>query len=97
MVRRVRYHREIGNPGFKNALAGPKARIDTLEPKVAELEAKPELHDAGPWKAGAVYQPGAIVSYKGGGWICSTPHVAVGTDLNHEAFRLLVKSGRDAR
>jgi hypothetical protein len=66
-----------------------KEQLDTLKAEVP--------HDAGVWRAGATYVKGAIVTHRGSGWICKSSHVAIGTDLDHTAFRLLVKSGRDGK
>jgi hypothetical protein len=74
-----------------------KEQIVALEKEVAELKARPVVHDAGVWTHGKVYEPGAIVSHRGSGWICSAAHLSTGDDLNHEHFRLFVKSGRDGK
>lgn len=73
------------------------ARLDALEQRVAALEARPSVQDKGVWRSGQCYQPGDIVSRSGSAWICRGSHMAVGDDLSHEHFRLLVKRGRDAR
>ncbi len=73
------------------------ARLDALEQRISALEARPSIQDKGVWQCGAFYEPGDIVSRGGSAWICRGSHVAVGDDLSHEHFRLLVKRGRDAR
>jgi hypothetical protein len=82
---------------LRTALAPRDQRIAALEKEIAELKARPVVHDAGVWTHGKVYEPGAIVSHRGSGWICSAAHLSTGDDLNHEHFRLFVKAGRDAR
>ena len=73
------------------------ARIEALEQRVTALEARPSVQDKGIWKPGEFYQPGDIVSRAGSAWICRGSHMAVGDDLSHDHFRLLVKRGRDGR
>jgi hypothetical protein len=69
--------------------------IAPLITRIAVLEARPELKDAGPWQSGASYRPGDIVSFQGGAWICKAPTMSQA--FNHECFRLLVKRGRDGK
>ena len=96
---------------IKTALAPRDAKIAALEQRIAALEhksaaddariaaleARPSVQDKGTWKDGVVYDKGDIVTHGGSGWICSETHLATGTDLNHDCFRLFVKRGRDAR
>jgi len=82
---------------IKVAIAPRDAKIAALEQRIAELEARPAMKDAGVWKAGTVYDAGAIVSHGGSGWICSATHCAVGSEPSHDFFRLFVKAGRDGR
>lgn len=69
-----------------------EARID-LEKRVAALEARPELKDAGVWREGTAYAPGNIVSHAGSAWICNK---ATEGKPPGDGWRLLVKRGRDA-
>lgn len=71
--------------------------MKALRERVAALESKPQLHDAGVWKAGVRYEAGAVVSHQGSAWVNAVAHDAVGSDLDHTCFRLLVKRGRDAK
>jgi len=73
------------------------ARIEALEKRVAELEARPVVKDAGVWRAGTVYDAGAIVSHDGSAWICRATHSAGGDQPSPDCFRMFVKRGRDAR
>ena len=72
-------------------------RLKAAEGRIAALESRPSIQDKGVWKCGEFYEPGDIVSRSGSAWICRGSHIAVGDDLSHEHFRLLVKRGRDAR
>ena len=73
------------------------AKVTGLERTVAELQARPVMKDADVWQAGVTYAPGDLVTYRGSGWVCRRAHLATGPELNHEAFRLFVKAGRDGR
>jgi len=72
-------------------------RIDALEQRIAALEARPALHDAGAWRPDTTYNAGALVSFDGSGWICNTTHRSAGREPSHDCFRLLTKRGRDGR
>lgn len=72
------------------------ARIVDLETSIATLKARPIAKDAGPWKSGQLYGPGDMVSHGGSAWWCSEAHLS-GPNINHDAFRLFVRAGRDAR
>jgi hypothetical protein len=68
-------------------------RARALERRIVELEARPTLRDAGVWQPGREYRNGDICTFQGGGWICRSAHVSVGTHPSPDAFRLFVKSG----
>jgi len=78
-------------------VAAVRADTAPLLERIAALEARPVIKDAGVWRSGAVYQAGALVSHGGSGWICHTAHVSTGTEPSHDCFRLFVKAGRDAK
>lgn len=82
---------------LREEFARRNARIDALEQRIGALEAKPSVQDKGIWRAGQVYEPGDIVTRSGSAWICRSIHMAVGDDLDHDRFRLLVKRGRDGK
>lgn len=75
---------------------GRDIQFTALEARVSALEQRPQLKDAGVWTSGQSYAPGDVVSHAGSGWICNAAHTA-GGGISHEAFRLLVKRGRDGR
>jgi hypothetical protein len=74
-------------------------RITSLEQRVAELESRPVLRDAGVWKAGTLYHEGEIVTHDGSGWICRKTHVSnsASNSIDHSCFRLFVTRGKDGR
>jgi hypothetical protein len=73
------------------------SKLADLTARVKELEARPQVHDAGVHHAGVTYDEGAIVTFNGSAWICSIAHVAKGNEIDHQCFRLFVKSGRNGR
>jgi len=81
--------------------AGAKSMVTAdsdLAARVRELEERPQgVRDAGVWAAGKVYNPGDIVTFMGGGWICNASHMATGYDIDHARFRLFVKAGRNGK
>jgi hypothetical protein len=72
------------------------AKVDALETRIKELEARPVVKDAGVWRSGVMYENGDIVSHGGGAWICRAAHYSTGM-LPSTDFRLFVKAGRDGR
>jgi hypothetical protein len=77
--------------------SGRSLRTAPLEKRIAQLEARPVVKDAGVWRTGTLYRAGEIVSHGGSGWICSETHSAGGPEPNHKFFRLFVTASRDAR
>jgi hypothetical protein len=67
--------------------------IAELERRIVELEARPTLRDAGVWQANREYRNGDVVSHQGGGWLCRSTHMSVGSHPSPDAFRLFVKAG----
>jgi Carbohydrate-binding module family 5/12 len=89
---------KFATAGVTRELAAAVERVEALERQIAEVhQRQAEWRDAGVWKAGTEYAPGNVVTHGGSGWICRAHHLAVGTEPSHEAFRLLVKAGRDRR
>ena len=83
--------------GIKAALVEPNAEIAALKQQVVELASRPTMQDKGTWASGTTYDEGALVSHGGSAWICSATHFAVGSEPDHQHFRLFVKRGRDGR
>jgi hypothetical protein len=71
-------------------------RIDALEQRVRELDARPSAKDGGVWQPNRAFEVGQVVSYEGSGWIVTRAHIA-GATFDHAAFRLFVKRGRDGK
>jgi hypothetical protein len=65
-----------------------------LRQRIAELEAKPFLREAGTWDAKTGYGIGAVVSDHGSAWVCKHPTTERPGESAH--WRLLVKRGRDS-
>lgn len=89
---------------IKDALGSPKMRaiIDDrvralVDDRIKALEIRPELHDAGVWRTGQTYKPGAIVTHRGAAWVNRHEHLSTGTDLDASSFRMLVHRGKDGR
>ncbi len=76
---------------------GIKKHTAPLIQRIADLEARPALHDKGLWSPGITYDEGAVVTSGGSAWVCTRMHFSVGSDLDHTAFRLIVQKGRDGR
>ena len=72
------------------------SQVKDLTARVKELESQPRAHDAGTWHAGAMYEAGALVTFGGSGWICTTAHIAT-AEFDHGCFRLFVKRGKDGK
>lgn len=83
--------------GIAAAIAPRDEQIAALQARIRELEARPALHDRGLWTRGVPYAEGDVVTADGSAWVCTKTHFSVGRDLDHTAFRLLVKRGRDGR
>jgi hypothetical protein len=96
-LRRKNRELEQKNRGLEQKNRELDICLSALTTRMADVEQRPVLEDKGVWKANETYAAGAIVSHHGSGFICSRPHVSRGIDLDHTAFRLLVKRGRDAR
>ena len=67
-----------------------------LKERIAELEARPVLEDAGIWRESAVYKPGHVVSFKGSAWTCQQPNSNARPGKNN-CWRLMVKSDQHDR
>jgi hypothetical protein len=73
-------------------------KIKTLESRIAELEAKPNLAYRGTHEDGRAYKAGDAVSWQGSLWICLRSHVASNHGIDHDGtWQLAVKKGRDGR
>lgn len=66
------------------------------EKRIAELQARPTLQDAGVWGEEKVFHPGDIVSHDGSAFICKETN-AKARPGQSDCWRLLVKRGKDAR
>jgi hypothetical protein len=86
---------------IKSVLTSRDARIEQqnaeIKQRLAVLEQRPIVKDAGVWTHGQTYTPGDIVSHGGSGWICRGAHYSTGSEPDHAHFRLLVKHGKDLR
>jgi hypothetical protein len=76
--------------------AGMAHHVRELQARVAELEARPHLHDAGVWDEQKVYGINAIVTDHGSAWIAKRATCRRPGDGNDD-WRLLVKRGRDGK
>jgi hypothetical protein len=68
------------------ALESAKQTRASLEARIADLEARPVVKDAGIWAAGTVYNAGDIVSHGGSGWICRVTHSSARTEPSPRLF-----------
>ena len=59
--------------------------------RIAELEARPSLEDAGVWDQAKLYRPGHVTTHDGSAWVCkeANSNARPGTS---NAWRLMVKS-----
>jgi hypothetical protein len=72
-------------------------RIEALERRVAELEAKPSVSYNGVWGKGQTYQNGDAVTHRVSLWIATLNHLAGEPGQDFVNWQLAVKRGRDAR
>lgn len=68
--------------------------MDMLIKRINDLEARPTLQYKGVFEEGESYQSGDMVTYQGSVWHCEKSHLGA---FDHEAFKLAVKKGRDAK
>lgn len=61
-------------------IAAIKPRIEGLEARVRDLEARRELKYRGLWRDEKVYEVGDVVMYRGSTWICRDAHASVKPD-----------------
>ena len=72
--------------------------IQDLRERVAALEARPALRDAGVWSPDQTYRPGDVTTDHGSAWSAQAESKGVRPgDNNAACWRLLVKRGRDGR
>jgi hypothetical protein len=71
--------------------------LATRDARIAELEARPSLHDAGVWTETETYVAGSVVSHQGSAWCAQIASTGVRPGSGDGCWRLLVKKGRDAR
>jgi hypothetical protein len=68
-----------------------KETVAPLKERIAELESRPVLQDAGIWREHTVYNSGAVVSYRGSAWVCHEANSNARPGKSN-AWRLMVKS-----
>jgi hypothetical protein len=68
-----------------------KDTVEPLKQRIAELEARPVLEDAGVWQERALYRPGHVVTYKGSAWVCREAN-STARPGKSDVWRLMVKS-----
>lgn len=68
--------------------------IDILLKRIESLESRPTLQYKGVFEDSESYQSGDMVTYQGSVWHCEKSHSGA---FDHEAFKLAVKKGRDAK
>lgn len=68
--------------------------IDVLLKRIEQLEARPAMQYKGVFDADESYVAGDMITYQGSMWHCEKNHHG---EFAHEAFKLAVKKGRDAR
>jgi hypothetical protein len=67
-----------------------KAQLEPLEARIRELESG-ALHDAGVWDSAKEYRSGALVSYRGSGWIAKAGSKGVKPGSADGLWRLAIK------
>lgn len=72
------------------------AELALLEERIAALEARPAMKDAGVWMPATHYEAGDLVTFGGSGWVAKIASTGVKPG-DGAAWRLFVKKGRDAR
>ena len=80
----------------KWALGSSRAKIDRLEARVAELEAKPALKYVGIFEEKQTYSPGEFVTCNGSVWYCRSA-TAGGRPGSSASWQLAVKRGADGK
>jgi hypothetical protein len=73
-----------------------RSRERRLEDRIRAIEQRPLLQDAGVWSRAAEYYPGDVCTFDGSVWVCKTHH-AHGKPGESDAWRLMVKRGRDGK
>ncbi len=81
---------------FKAIATGIMPYINALQQRVADLEARPSLEDAGIWDAKTLYRPGHVVTSNGSCWVCKV-NCANAKPGASDCWRLLVKRGADGK
>jgi hypothetical protein len=77
-------------------LADHKQAFDAVTKRIAALESKPSIQDAGVWHAAKLYQVGDLVSHQGSAFIAKSAN-ANARPGESDVWRLLVKRGRDGK
>lgn len=70
-----------------------------LDARLAALEERPAMRDAGIWEADKAYEPGDVVSYGGSGWVAKHQNRSA-KGLNepgagNDVWRCFIRRGRD--
>lgn len=68
------------------------ARVDALERRLDEHEAKPHIKYVGTWKSGQTYQPGDAATHHGALWLCKAT-TAGEPSKDFAGWQLAVKKG----
>jgi hypothetical protein len=94
----IKFLREGFAPEMMEKFVEPllNSRERKLEARIRELEQRPLLEDAGIWNRSSEYHPGMVVTHDGSAWVAKILH-AHGEPGKSDAWRLLVKRGRDGR
>jgi len=80
------------------AIAPGEKRLDALERRVADLEARPVgLNYCGTWQDGQTYRLHDAVTHHGGIWVCRAMSVQSEPGRDPIGWQLAARGGRDAR
>jgi hypothetical protein len=83
---------------IKGAVGKAHVRIDALEQRIADHEARPAgVKYCGVWQAGQDHALGDAVTHKGSLWIAKSYHVHSEPGEDPVCWQLAVKKGRDGR
>jgi len=74
-----------------------RSRMRTLEKRIAELEARPELKYLGVWNAQKQYAMGNLVTFRGSMWHCNSQTHGLPGPGECSHWTLCVKRGADAK
>ena len=82
---------DLGEQIVQAVADGLRPVLRKLEERIAELEKRPMLEDAGVWQERAVYRPGQVTTYKGSAWVCRQANSNERPGKS-DVWRLMVKS-----